>query len=349
MKKIVIVGAGWYGLYIAQRLSGSANTMITIIDKEKTIFAGASTYNQCRLHLGFHYPRSHETRRLCKSGFEMFMSEFGHLTYAIPDNWYVIAQESVLDFETYRGIFEHEQYAFETRAVDAKILCNVDSSTVISVAERGIDPVKAAAHFSELLMHKRSNVTFLFQHEVTAIDCVLNVVNVMSTGCSTTTAIPFDYCYDCTNFRVPNVIGGIGVTPDVLYEQTITLLYTVGRHPMSSGLYNSTKPFGALTVMDGPFFSIFPYNNDSSIYSLTHVKHSAKGHFTPSLKIDIEADVVRYFPTFHEHFTYVGWFGSPKTKPISNSDSRRLLQLRVAPNVERISCGKITGIFLLDL
>ena len=60
MKKIAIIGAGWFGCYIGYDLIKSGYE-VKIFEKEKEIFSGASGYNQNRLHLGFHYPRSYRT------------------------------------------------------------------------------------------------------------------------------------------------------------------------------------------------------------------------------------------------------------------------------------------------
>ena len=43
--------------------------------KKKDIFNGASGYNQNRLHLGFHYPRSKKTRIQSKVGFYKFIKK----------------------------------------------------------------------------------------------------------------------------------------------------------------------------------------------------------------------------------------------------------------------------------
>ena len=57
--KIGIIGGGFYGCYIAQKLS--LKHKVTIIDKNASILMEAAKYNQYRLHQGYHYPRSEET------------------------------------------------------------------------------------------------------------------------------------------------------------------------------------------------------------------------------------------------------------------------------------------------
>ena len=68
-KKIAIIGAGWFGCHIAHQIKKKLNKFdIKLYEKEKDIFLGASSNNQNRLHLGFHYPRSKQTRLQSKNG-----------------------------------------------------------------------------------------------------------------------------------------------------------------------------------------------------------------------------------------------------------------------------------------
>ena len=324
---IVIVGAGWYGMYLAKKLSEVGGYNITIIECERDIFVNnASRYNQCRLHLGFHYPRSHETRTLCKIGFTKFMEEFPQLTYEIPNNWYVISEESILDYQSYNAIFSHELYDIDVCPTTG-VLQKIDTDQAIVVKERGINPSIATEYFRACLKDK---VTFLFNHRVTSIsdNCVRGIIKNVEEEF----AQPFDFCFDCTNFQVLK-------PSNVAFEQTITMLYRKKQNDV---------PFGALTVMDGPFFSIFPYDPDNQIYSLTHVKHTVltDGLLTvDTIRQNMETDVVQYYPSFLDCFEYVSFFTSPKTKPLSKSDSRRLMIERQGNNKVAVSCGKITGIF----
>ncbi len=324
-KRIVIVGAGWYGLYLAKILlkKGILDAEITIIDKNRSIFEESSRYNQCRLHLGFHYPRSFETRQLCMDGFFRFINEFPDVSYDIPENSYVISDSSILDYQTYCAIFSHEGYEFDVRN-----RIGIRHGKGIVVTERGIDPMKAKQHFENELIGR---VQFMFAH--TVIGCYDKHLELLTEN-NTKLTVDFDMCYDCSNFQAP-----IGPQPNVVFEKTITLLYH----------YRKLEcVFGALTVMDGPFFSIFPYDLNQQIYTLTHVKYTIINDTDWTLekvRAEMENEVIEYYPDFPTDFEYRGFFISPKTKPVSRSDSRHLLISHVSPSITRVSCGKITGIF----
>ncbi len=105
----------------------------------------------------------------------------------------------------------------------------------------------------------------------------------------------------------------------------------------------------AITVMDGPFFSIFPWQ--SQLVTLTHVVHS---HFDdgkrPSVK-QIHASLDRMLEEarvtldhFDRDYRYYSYFVSRKCRPTANSGDRSLL-LRHEETVVHVSCAKITGIF----
>jgi len=74
MKRIAIIGGGWYGCYIAEYLlEKNSNINITIFDMNDDIFCGSSYNNQSRLHLGYHYPRCNVTYKKCEKNYTIFL------------------------------------------------------------------------------------------------------------------------------------------------------------------------------------------------------------------------------------------------------------------------------------
>ncbi|VBB19077.1 hypothetical protein YASMINEVIRUS_1609, partial [Yasminevirus sp. GU-2018] len=123
---------------------------------------------------------------------------------------------------------------------------------------------------------------------------------------------------------------------------------------------NRELSFGALTLMDGNFLSIYPRSKKEGLYTLTDVE------FTPIITScdyqDVENYVVtdskireikgnmfckvkKYYPGFEDDFEYIGYFLSKKTKQITGSDSRDIVIEKVDDNVITVNCGKIYGIF----
>ena len=77
MKKILIIGAGIHGSYIAKYLS-SYNVKIFLIDKNKDICDGTSASTHNRANRGFHYPRSIKTAKECKISYDYFHGKMRH-------------------------------------------------------------------------------------------------------------------------------------------------------------------------------------------------------------------------------------------------------------------------------
>ena len=75
MKKILIIGAGWYGCHLGLHLKEKGFN-VSIYEKEKDIFMGSSGRNQFRLHQGYHYPRSSLTIRETKKNFLRFKKKY---------------------------------------------------------------------------------------------------------------------------------------------------------------------------------------------------------------------------------------------------------------------------------
>jgi hypothetical protein len=110
--KVLIVGAGWYGCHAAMVLT-RLGVPFDMVDSTNTIMSESSIKNQNRLHLGFHYPRAYRTRDECVTGHEKFMSTYENLTVGVSKNLYLVAKDSLIDYQTYCNIFAYEGTAFK--------------------------------------------------------------------------------------------------------------------------------------------------------------------------------------------------------------------------------------------
>lgn len=327
--KILVVGAGWYGCHIATTLLAAGHT-VWIVDKTNGFFHGSSSKNQNRLHLGYHYPRSRSTIEECKRGFTAFEHTYGFCTSPIPNNYYLIHPT---DSKTSAEAFAIMAGPSEQRTILGQ------SCQVYPVAERFIDNTVAALYFRtrlgpHMLDIQADQTATLQQIE----DQVLKKKGVRPDWIINATynhlePIPFDH-----------------------YELFISLLYRA-----KSIIANETNQTTAITVMDGEFFSIFPYDisSVSHLYTLTHVKHGVlwKGRTLPFAHTAIDADIQRQrkaiesdvldmFPTFLDQFEYAGYFTSWKTKDTTTEDDRSVrIHTNTGSHTIHVYGGKITGIF----
>jgi hypothetical protein len=329
MKKIIIVGGGWYGCHIATILKYKYD--ITIIEKNNDIFNGSSFFNQNRLHLGYHYCRNYATRHLCKTNYDSFFKQYPTLIDDIDNNYYMISKESILDFNTFVSIYKHEHFDFEL--VNNTLFENIDGQ-LIKVKEKVINSQRAYKYFKEHLNDIKIKCNEQFTH-YTKNDLITVFTKTSSYDC--------DILLDCTYNQT-------GLDNNYTYELTCSLVYKKIKN----------TPFDAITIMDGKFSSLYPREKNKFTYTLTDVE------FTPivkstnfnnildykvtnekihEIKYNMETKLKKYYPNFNTSFEYIDYFLSNKTKLISSSDSRDITIKEVEKNVITVNCGKIYGIF----
>lgn len=216
--KIAIIGAGWVGCHLASKIT---NHEVDLYEAEG-IFSQTSYKNQNRLHLGYHYARSHSTRDLCLRTFKKFVKDYGHLTETIEKNIYAVPnEESIMDFGTYSKIFDN----YDHQQISLNSLQNIDGA--ILVKEMFINPFKAKKHFTQILGNK------IIYKTVTSED-----LEEMSNN--------YDLVINCTN----NALSPI--SNNIKFEACEVLVYKK---------INKTQ-FDAITFVDGNLFSIYPYQDD---------------------------------------------------------------------------------------
>lgn len=339
MKKIFIIGGGWYGCYVAYILSNQYD--IYIFEKESDIFKSSSYYNQNRLHLGYHYPRSDGTRKLCRSGYSKFLQKFKSLADDIDDNYYAISKDSIIDYQTFINIFKPDYYDYEL--IENNDFTNIDGK-LIKVTEKVINSKKSKQFFKEQLKDK---VKFVFNYQVNKIEDreTLTGHHIGNKIIINDGEYTGDFLFDCT-------YNQLQLHPDThLYEKSLSLIYK-----------KATSKNYSLTVMDGPFCSIYPQFKKENIYTLTDVKetpliksknindiynYSFNKKILEKKKKLFESNIKNYIPHFKEHFQYIDHFLSFKCKLVSSSDSRELV-IEYKGNRLSVNCGKITGIFELE-
>jgi hypothetical protein len=305
-----------------------------MIEKNNEIFNNSSYYNQNRLHLGFHYPRDYNTRNLCQNYYEKFCEKYGYCVDHIDNNYYGISNNSIIDYTTFLHIYEHEKFEFEI--VNNDLFDNIVGDLFLT-KEDVINSTKSKQYFTEEL----KDVKIVFNTKISKYEKIGNKIAVYD---ERQHVYECDLLIDCTYNQL-----GISKKP-YLYEMTISLLFKK----------TTDCKFGAFTVMDGKFFSLYPRDIENQIYTLTDVE------FTPLKKSYLYNDIDEYIPTneeieitkhkmiekmktyyidFEKHFEYNGYFLSKKTKQLSSSDSRDITIEEIEPNVVTVNCGKIYGIF----
>lgn len=121
----------------------------------------------------------------------------------------------------------------------------------------------------------------------------------------------------------------------MFYENCISFIYE----------YKGNDPF-ALTIMDGKFFSLYPYDLDNKLYTLTDVEYTPNGD--TDIRKKIEEKVKGYILDFDEWFEYKSYFISRKAKINNINTDSRSLQWSQKQNYYYFSGGKIGGCFVME-
>ena len=192
---------------------------------------------------------------------------------------------------------------------------------IFRVDEKYIDNARAARNFSEILGP--------YFKCVTAND--MDAISIDT----------YDAVINCTNNQwVPIPLP---FTPS--YEVFCSFVYKI-----------DFKVPTAFTIMDGEYFSIYPYDLDRNYYTLTHVKYgvvSRSDNLTlgstdiqneEKRRVECERNVFELLPFLRGKMEYVTRFLSYKTKYDFINDDRSLRVFRDGRYFS-FSGGKITGIF----
>ena len=247
------------------------------------------------------------------------MRDYGFLTEPVIDNLYAVPnEESLLDAQTINTIFPSSSWNHEEAS--APFLRNTEM--VWRTREKYICPLKAQKfmleQLSPMLRRERVEVAHL-------------------------TAMQQDYSLiiDCTNNTL--VRPGEGE-----YFEAVAMF-----------IYNVVKPlpFGALTYIDGPLFSIYPFHNGT--ISLSHVVHSIihssvipidpkeiQEGTEPRRQAELHARL--YWPDFLEHLSFSRTVYSAKSKQ-ANASAYRAPLFKRANNMLSCFTGKIQGIYLIEV
>jgi hypothetical protein len=330
--RFLIIGTGWYGCHLASILIDMGH-QVTIVDKSNSFFGGSSYKNQNRLHLGFHYPRSSETIKECQDGYVKFLQSYPTIPTCFPNNYYFIASVgSKIGIEDYKAQYSGIPYTVlssESAYLPLSINPSMLNSNVILTNEQYINPVKSKDYFQLRLGPYMKHID-----DITHFSSIKTILSQLK--------CPFDYILNCTYNQLEPILFDH-------YELFVSFLYKIP----------SDKLF-AYTIMDGDFYSIYPYDIDNQVYTVTSVKYGVlkimnvlneELAHTEEIKALIEerralveTDIGQYIPNFKENTIYSGHFLSWKTKPNTQTDDRSIRYSQYE-NIISFYGGKITGIF----
>ena len=173
MSKIAVIGAGFYGSYIALKLADKGHKVILIDPEDKS---SATLHCQARLHSGMFYVRSIKDLLSCARNFTKFLKIFKPYIYSEFNSYYLIDKNSKVDFDSYKNICK--ETGLKTKEVK---LDYVNSNSVQGILETN----EFSINTSELLFSLRDkcknhhNITFIKDHAVSLKETDRVLINLL--------------------------------------------------------------------------------------------------------------------------------------------------------------------------
>ena len=110
--KIAIIGGGIFGISCAIKLA--PENQVTIFEKNNDILKSASDTHQCRIHRGYHYPRSDKTAQELLSSESSFVNEFSDAVMKTTENFYCVSKDdSLVNADEYIDFCNRNSLEFE--------------------------------------------------------------------------------------------------------------------------------------------------------------------------------------------------------------------------------------------
>ena len=334
--KICIIGAGFFGLHTAKQiLKKYPSSQIEIYESSSAPFLGASSNNQCRLHMGFHYPRSAFTIYQSIMGYDRFSTEYPGVCSVIGSNYYAIHSQGLVSAEEYFAVMDSFHLNYEFQPPPSFIKKQQDIEAVIRVPEQWIDLNLLKKNVLNDLRCK-----FEFNACVSNIDPMSGEVflGAKSVG-------EFDFVINAT-YVSPNM-GFRDGKFHVKYE----LAALVDCHC-------SFDANTALTIMDGPYVSIYP--SSTTRHTLSSVVHTpfifGEGREKTIDRLDnilplsqqakVQEKIIEHVQSLVEiEVDHCRLWLAPKVKLAGEFGDSRTTEMVREGKLMSILCGKLDSVF----
>lgn len=255
----IVIGGGFYGAMIALELANICDRVV-LVEQERDILMRASTINQARVHGGYHYPRALLTAQSSRRNFTRFVEEF---SFAISDgvrHLYAIAHASAVSanqFQVFCGkigapvrqLSGREASLFDPALIEAvfEVDEHVFDGRILA------DALRARLKDAGVVL-RLGQAAHVEGHDASGVRVALADGEQLSAP----------HVFNCTYTALPSI--GVDLRAPIKHELAEIVL--IEPPAALQGM--------AVTVMDGPFFSVTPYP-PVQLYALTHVRYTPHG------------------------------------------------------------------------
>ncbi len=265
MKQILIIGGGFFGMYLAEHFA-QRGCAVRLVEKEPQFMTRASYANQARVHNGYHYPRSVLTALRSRISFPRFVSEFRECVDSDFEKYYLIGNPlGKVSAKQFLKFCERIGAQCELAPNRIKALTNPALiEACFSVVEYAFDAVK----LRDVMIERLASSTVVSSLN-TSVESVRQqgeglLAEIRNEVSEETETICADHVFNCTYSRINyvNAHSGINFVP-LKHEMTEMCLVEVP---------DQLKQLG-ITVMCGPFFSVMPFP-PAGLHTFSHVRYT---------------------------------------------------------------------------
>jgi glycine/D-amino acid oxidase-like deaminating enzyme len=344
----VVVGGGFYGARLALMLGGLGQRVL-LVEREAQLLARASLRNQARVHNGYHYPRSILTSLRSRLNYVRFIDEYADCVDGSFPHYYAVAKRTSKITATQFSEF-CRRIGAPLSPAPAAVKKLFDANRIDSVFE-----VEECAFDATKLRHRVARELAIAGVEVALETEARRVARRGADGAVVILErdgdefqVECELVLNCTYSRLNRLLVDSNASP-IPMKHELTEMALIQPPPELEG--------AAVTVMDGPFFSMMPYPS-RGLFTLSHVRYTPHCSWhdagdTPiydgdpllvrraSRFVHMASDAARYLPAMRAA-RYVDSLWEVKTvMPRSEQDDSRPILLR--RSAEHTACVTVLG------
>lgn len=265
LNDVLVIGGGLFGCVLALHWA-KAGRRVALVEQGSRLLNAASTNNQARVHVGYHYPRSQLTALRSRVNSERFEHDYGPCIDRSSDSVYAIARHfSQVTASQFQAACERIRAPLSCAPPQVRQLFDPERiEAVFSVREGFFD----ARHLARLLLSRLHDAGVTCYFDTRAEQLTQDPASGIVARCLCPSGQQLRFLaervYACTYAASNRLLAASGLPPLALKHELAELVLV--RPPEQLQRL-------AVTVMCGPFFSLTPVPG-AGLHTLSHVRYT---------------------------------------------------------------------------